>query len=336
MSSDRSASGKAVSFGLWAIVVIIVSSGLTVLVAPADHPSPVGPANSGAAFATTPPLQITSLTVEPTQLTPGSQFSASATVSGGVLPYTYAWSGFPPPCAPGNVSSYQCTVATNDNPGPYTISLQVEDANHTTASGSQGLTVDAALSINGINISPNPVSSGSSFQVSVSVSGGVPPYSYNWAPVPPGCPNQNSSSWSCSESQTGEFPIGLSVRDAQGNSQGISRSINVSGSSNNNGGGNNNNSNHNNNNNGSSNNNNSNGFNLSSFGPYLLYGLIAAVVAFALLVTLTVGVIVIAVTLSRRLPKPVKDGIPCPACHAMAPPGAKFCPSCAAPLAPPK
>lgn len=182
------------------------------------------------------------------------------------------------------------------------------------------------LTINGLSVNPNPVSAGSQFTVNVQVSGGDPPYSYSWDSVPSGCPSPgNTPSWQCSISSPGEYMVGVNVADSGTNHTSASQNFNVT-SSNGNGNGK----------SGSSNGNGSNGFNLSAFGPFLFYGLVIGLIAFALLVALTVGVIMIAVVLSRRLPRPPRGGLVCASCQATAPPGSKFCPSCAAPLAPPK
>lgn len=205
-------------------------------------------------------------------------------------------------------------------------------ASVTAAPGSSGALPSMApsaspLSITNAVVSPNPVTAGNQFSVSVSVSGGSPPYSYNWNPTPPGCNPGNVSSWQCSVGQSGNYPIGLTVHDTGTNQTSQSWSISVTNSVGNNGG-----SGH----NGNGSSNSSNGFNLSSLGPLLIYGLIAGVIGFALLVALTVGVIMIAVILARRLPRPPKGGVVCAACGAVVPAGAKFCPACAAPLTPAK
>jgi hypothetical protein len=188
------------------------------------------------------------------------------------------------------------------------------------------------LTINGLVVSPNPVTAGSQFVVNVQVSGGVTPYTYGWNSIPGGCPMPgNRSSWQCTLSSPGEYLVAVNVADSGGNHASASQSFNVTSNNGNGGSGGNGNGKS-----GSSNGNNSNGFNLSSFGPFLFYGLIAGVVAFGLLVALTVGVIAIAVILSRRLPRPPRGQLVCGKCQSAAPAGAKFCPACAAPLAPPK
>jgi hypothetical protein len=177
-----------------------------------------------------------------------------------------------------------------------------------------------------IQISPSTPTAGSQFQISATVTGGVPPYSYVWSNTPSGCNPQPSPSWYCSVSEGGTYSVNLTVMDQNATQAKAFWSFTVNGKSGNNGNGS----------NGNSNGNGSNGFNLSSFGPLLFYGLIAGLIGFALLVALTVGVIAIAVILSRRLPRPPKGKLVCGSCQAKVPAGSKFCPACAAPIAPPK
>jgi hypothetical protein len=184
------------------------------------------------------------------------------------------------------------------------------------------------LTINGLSVNPNPATQGSQFSVSVQVSGGLSPYNYNWNSVPGTCPAPgNSPSWQCSISSPGQYSVGVIVTDSGVNHTSASQSFTVSsnGGSGGGGGG-----------SGSSKDNGSNGFNLSSFGPLLIYGLIAGIVGFVLLVALTVGVIMIAVILSRRLPHQPRGRLVCGKCGTRAPAGSKFCPACASPIAPPE
>ena len=178
-----------------------------------------------------------------------------------------------------------------------------------------------------ISISPQTPTQGSQFTISASVSGGVPPYTYVWNGAPQGCNPQPTANFQCSISGTGESSIDVTVTDHNGAQAMSSQNFNVASSGGNGGNGNG---------NGGSGSNGSNGFNLSSFGPLLVYGLIAGLVGFALLVALTVGVIMIAVILSRRLPRQPRGKLVCGSCQAQAPAGSKFCPACAAPLAPTK
>jgi len=180
-----------------------------------------------------------------------------------------------------------------------------------------------------ITVSPPTVSAGTQFNVSAQVMNGNGPFTFTWTNVPNGCNPQPMSWWLCSLSSPGQYSVSVTVTNGTASGSAM-QSFTVTGNSGSgNGGQGNSNSNNNNGNNGS------NGFNLSAFGPLLFYGLIGGIVAFGLLVALTVGVIIIAITL-RRLPKLPKGGMICSACQATAPAGSKFCPACAAPLGLPK
>jgi len=181
-----------------------------------------------------------------------------------------------------------------------------------------------------ILVSPSNPQQGDPVTFTASVTGGVAPYTYTWSNVPPGCSPQPSASWSCTIESSGNFAISLTVTDHNGTQASQTQSFSVASNGGNSGNGN---GNH----NGSSNSNSSgSGLNLSSFGNLLVYGLIAGIIGFGLLVALTVGVIMIAITLSRRLPRQPKGKLVCAACQGSAPAGSKFCPTCAAPLTPPK
>jgi hypothetical protein len=183
-----------------------------------------------------------------------------------------------------------------------------------------------------ITISPPTVTQGVTVNITAHPSGGVPPYSYFWFNTPPGCSPKPTPTWFCTEHQSGQFMVNVTVTDHNGTEANASQTFTVTSNNGGSGG----NGNGNGNGNGSKNgNNNSNGLNLSSFGPILVYGLIAGIVVFALLVTMTVALVMIAITLSRRLPRIPRHGVVCGSCQASAPPGAKYCPTCAAPLTPP-
>ncbi len=180
------------------------------------------------------------------------------------------------------------------------------------------------LQITNFNIQPQTVTVGSSVSFNVQVTGGDPPYSYSWSGLPNGCNGGDQSSWSCSPGSSGGYTVYVQVSDSGGNQTQASGSLSVQNSGNN----------------GSGNNGNNSGGNLSNLfsglGGFLELALVGALVSFFLLVALTIGVLIIAVTLARRLPKPNRHGANCPGCGAVAVPGARFCSSCAAPLTPPK
>ncbi len=76
----------------------------------------------------------------PNPVTVGTSTTISTTgATGGSGGYSYAWSGYPATCTPGDVASFSCTPTTV---GTYTVELQVTDSNGETASASFELMVN--------------------------------------------------------------------------------------------------------------------------------------------------------------------------------------------------
>ena len=96
--------------------------------------------------------------------------SAAANASGGTSPYTYLW----------NPTGQTTASATGLSVGTYTIS--VTDKNHCTVSAAVTITQPTPLIAN-ITATTNASCYGqNSGSATVSVSGGIVPYSYSWAP----------------------------------------------------------------------------------------------------------------------------------------------------------
>jgi hypothetical protein len=179
-----------------------------------------------------------------------------------------------------------------------------------------------------LSINPSQLQEGQSINVQTTVNGGTSPYSYSYTGLPSGCPNQNSPSFSCVPTSTGNFNAAVGVMDARGN-QSSSNSVGIDVTSSNNGNGNG---------NGNSNNS-SNPFSslLSGLGGFLSIVLIFGIIGFITWILLVVGIWVIAIVLLRRLPKkPAAAGptVTCAACGTVIPVGSKFCLECGRSTAP--
>ncbi|MGA8542583.1 MAG: zinc ribbon domain-containing protein [Thermoplasmata archaeon] len=194
-----------------------------------------------------------------------------------------------------------------------------------------------SLMITQFSFSPSSLSVDTETQGTISLSGGTAPFDLWLNNSAPGCgpptnpyvTSNTTTMFHCSPTSTGMYTVHLDVLDSATPTDKASQSTTLTVNSNNgngNGGGSGNNSNNN-------NSGNNSGFNLSSLGPLLDYGLIGAIVVLALLVTIAVGVIWTGVGV-RRLSRQPKGGVVCPSCHEMAPAGSKFCPNCAASLTP--
>lgn len=93
--------------------------------------------------------------------------SIEAIVTGGMAPYTYAWSN-------------GATTSVNPNLGPGTYSVTVTDMNGCTISGSTSVGNPVPIIID-VTVTNPPCSGGGTGSASASVTGGTSPYTYQWS-----------------------------------------------------------------------------------------------------------------------------------------------------------
>ncbi len=121
---------------------------------------------SGITSITAPPPVFVSVTATSTVCPGATTGMATAVVSGGVAPYTYAWSNG------GNTVSIA-------NLGAGIYSVTITDANGCTATASATINQSPAITIN-IN-GASTVCSPNTGNATAAVTGGVPPYTFNWS-----------------------------------------------------------------------------------------------------------------------------------------------------------
>jgi len=129
----------------------------------------------GKLFVTTSAPLTVSATANPTTVAAGNTSQLNAIVTGGVPPYSFAWSPTPslsdstlanPVAKPATTTTY--TVTVTDSGGGQSASAMVTVR--------VGLTVSATAN-------PTPVAAGQASQLTAFVTGGVPPYSFAWSPT---------------------------------------------------------------------------------------------------------------------------------------------------------
>ncbi len=168
------------------------------------NPAPTGPT-------------IQSFTASPASVPQGGTTYLNVSASGGIGPYSYAYTSLPPGCASANTSSLKCIPSQTGN---YTPTVTVTDMQNLVASSSTSLTVTVSPGpvVVSFTATPSTFTVGSTTQLRANVSGGSTPYTYSYAGLPAGCGSTNASSLSCRPTGPGNVTVVLTVSDTHARS----------------------------------------------------------------------------------------------------------------------
>ena len=142
----------------------------------------------------------------------------TATASGGTGTYSkWQWH-----LGDGNTSTLENLSHTYTSPGNYTVWVYVTDTR-----GGVGMSnllfinVTAPippLSVTSFTSAPDPASAGNPVDFVTTASGGVPPYSYWYSGLPPGCVSADSTTRICTPTAAGNYSVNVKVNDSSGRS----------------------------------------------------------------------------------------------------------------------
>jgi hypothetical protein len=170
------------------------------------------------------PLPPPTVTINPmlTTIFVGQSVNFTSSVSGQTPPYAYQWYMNNNPVSGATISSW---TFTPDVAGGYSVYLKVTDINGNTAqSGTAQVTVKPPLSV---SISPleSSILPGQTVDFTSTVTGGTPPYTYQWYLGGNPVAGATSSNWTFQPMTSGIFYVHLRVTDALSNTaqSGISR-----------------------------------------------------------------------------------------------------------------
>ncbi len=143
-----------------------------------------------------------------------SEYRVNAT---GTAPLSYEYLALPPGCTSASTPDLPCTPSAA---GSFVTEVAVSDPLGRMAYANATLNVTPTpagpgpLSIVEFFASPAVVTVGATTVLEVFVQGGVPPYSYRFAQLPPGCVSGYNSTFPCTPTGAGTFEVSVTVRDA--------------------------------------------------------------------------------------------------------------------------
>jgi len=159
------------------------------------------------------PLSVTISPVSASILV-GQSVTFTSTVSGGIPPYSYQWYVNGTDVEDATSQSWKFTPIT---PGTYIIHLNVMDSAQQTAKSNTATVTVAPQLMASISPTTASILVGQSVTFTSTVSGGYPPYSYQWYLNDNPVSGATSSTWVFTPTASGIYYIYLKVTDDKGN-----------------------------------------------------------------------------------------------------------------------
>jgi len=161
-------------------------------------------------FGRLPPFL--ALTANPNPGEVDASTTLTASLTGGVLPVSFSYSGLPPGCGSANRSILECrpTVAGN-----YTVVGTVTDALGRVAVGSIRLRVEPPAEV-ALTVSSAEIDLGQTAQFRLVIAGGFPPYQFGYDGLPFGCTSVDQAELNCTPEEVGNYSVLGAVTDSQG------------------------------------------------------------------------------------------------------------------------
>lgn len=154
-----------------------------------------------------------SFTATPAPAEVDTPLTFSVNLTNGTAPYTFAYSGLPPGCSSRDGSLLVCVPSSN---GSYQVSVAIQDSTGYSWTTSLTVVVLPLLESGALSIAPSSTDVGRNVTLRWNSSGGVLPFTYSYANLPPGCTSTNLPQLSCAPSGIGTFAITASVTDSIG------------------------------------------------------------------------------------------------------------------------
>lgn len=172
--------------------------------------------SSPLSFSVLTQPSVISFTATRTTLDLNQNVTFTVIVSGGLAPYTYAWT-LPSGCTSANVTEINCYP---NQGGLQSAQVSIVDSNgFNITSSSIGIAIysDPTVGSPTSSIASGGINVGQSVDfTSATPSGGLSPYTYSWTSLLPGCSDSGSSTVTCTPTASGTYDIIVQVTDANG------------------------------------------------------------------------------------------------------------------------
>jgi hypothetical protein len=160
-----------------------------------------------------PALDVEGLAIAPSSVDLGTPVDLTTTVTGGLGPWTFTYSGLPAGCASTDAASFDCAPT---DAGTFTVEVVVADATGAAGSASAVLMVAPVLALGTLGATPGTIDVGQSSVLTAPATGGTPPLSWSYTDLPNGCATTDGPSLSCAPTTEGSYTIVVTVTDAAG------------------------------------------------------------------------------------------------------------------------
>ncbi len=159
------------------------------------------------------PPPFVQLNVTPAAIEVNETFTLRTTTASGSGPLSFDYSGLPPGCSTLNSSVLSCS---SSSAGTFPVTVTVTDPLQRSTAVHLNLTIQPGPSVAGFTIAPAEVHVGATVQFTVNVSNGFAPFTFSYTGLPSGCPDQNSSAFSCAIGVAGTYGVTVNVTDSIG------------------------------------------------------------------------------------------------------------------------
>jgi len=150
----------------------------------------------------------------PATIDAGMNLTLSVDYGGGSGGYRFVWQNLPAGCTPSSGFMVNCSSV---RAGTFEVSVEISDSDGGSMVGPPTTVIVASDPvISGSGPGRSTVSLGAELVVFGTASGGVPPYSYTWSGMPPGCASTDGPVLTCTPTSTGTFNVQVVATDQAG------------------------------------------------------------------------------------------------------------------------